>query len=55
MERGEYVDPADYYFRQHLLFETGDERYQWLNGACCFGVLGCKDEWTIVYDAYMVK
>lgn len=51
MERGEYVDPADYYFRQHLLFETGDERYQWLNGACCFGILGCKDEWTIVYDA----
>ncbi len=55
MERGEYVDPADYYFRQHLLFETGDERYQWLNGACCFGVLGVKDERTIVYDAYMVK
>ena len=55
MDRGEYVDPADYYFRQHLLFETGDERYQWLNKACCFGVLGCKDEWTIVYDAYMVK
>lgn len=55
MGRGEYVDPADYYFRQHLLFETGDERYQWLNGACCFGILGCKDEWTIVYDAYMVK
>lgn len=55
MERGEYVNPADYYFRQHLFFETGDERYQWLNGACCFAVLGCKDEDTIVYDAYMVK
>ena len=54
-QSNEYVDPADYYFRQHLLFETGDERYQWLNGACCFGVLGCKDDWTIVYDAYMVK
>ena len=55
MERGESVDPADYYFRQHLLFETGDERYQWINGACCFAVIGIKDMRTIVYDAYMVK
>ena len=54
-ERGEWVDPADYYFRQHLLFETGDPRYEWLNGACCFAVLGVKDKTTIVYDAYMVK
>lgn len=55
MDRGEYVDPADYYFRQHLLFETSDERYDWLNKACCFGVLASKDAYTIVYDAYMVK
>ncbi|MCQ4636200.1 DUF3237 domain-containing protein [Anaerovorax odorimutans] len=55
MERGEYVDPDDYYFRQHLLFETGDPRYQWLNAACCFAVIGIKDMQTIVYDAYMVK
>lgn len=55
MERGEYVDPAAYYFRQHLLFETGAPRYQWLNAACCFAVIGIKDMQTIAYDAYMVK
>lgn len=55
MEKGEFVDPADYYFRQHLLFETGDPRYEWLNAACCFAVIGIKDMQTIVYDAYMVK
>lgn len=55
MERGEYVDPADYYFRQHLFFECGDPKYEWINGACCFAVIGCKDEFTICYDAYMVR
>lgn len=42
MEHGILVDPADYYFRQHLLFETGDTRYQWLNPAGCFAVIGIK-------------
>ncbi len=55
MEEGCFVDPSEYYFRQHLLFETGDERYRWLNAACCFAVIGIKDMQTIVYDAYMVK
>jgi hypothetical protein len=29
--RGEPVDPASYYFRSTPVFETGDERYDWLN------------------------
>jgi hypothetical protein len=29
--RGEAVDPASYYFRTTPRFETGDERYAWLN------------------------
>ncbi len=28
---GEEVDPAAYYFRLFCRFETGDERYHWLN------------------------
>lgn len=28
---GEEVDPAEYYFRLFCRFETGDERYRWLN------------------------
>lgn len=29
---GDAVDPASYYFRTALTFETGDARYSWLNG-----------------------
>lgn len=31
------VDPADYYFRTNPLFETGSERYSWLNDVVCAG------------------
>ncbi|MFD0687288.1 DUF3237 domain-containing protein [Actinomadura fibrosa] len=31
------VDPARYYFRTTPLFETGDERYAWLNDIVCVG------------------
>jgi hypothetical protein len=32
---GEAVDPARYYMRTTPLFETGAERYRWLNGLIC--------------------
>jgi hypothetical protein len=31
------VDPAHYYFRTNPLFETGAERYAWLNDLVCVG------------------
>lgn len=31
------VDPGRYYFRTTVLFETGDERYAWLNDIVCVG------------------
>jgi hypothetical protein len=31
------VDPSRYYFRTNPLFETGAERYAWLNDAVCVG------------------
>jgi Protein of unknown function (DUF3237) len=34
---GEYVDPADYYFRIVPFFETGSETYAWLNSIVCVG------------------
>jgi hypothetical protein len=34
---GETVDPALYYMRTHSRFETGDERYGWLNRLMCVG------------------
>ncbi|MEU5878454.1 DUF3237 domain-containing protein [Spirillospora sp. NPDC047279] len=33
----ERVDPSEYYFRTNPLFETGDERYAWLNDVVCVG------------------
>ncbi len=32
LNRGEDVDPADYYFRTAPFFETGAAQYAWLNG-----------------------
>jgi len=52
--KGEQVDPADYYYRFSLSFDTGSSEYRWLNGKCCFAVAGIKDWSTICYDAYMV-
>ena len=34
---GEEVDPAEYYFRTTPKFETGDEKYSWLNGIVAVG------------------
>jgi len=34
---GETVDPARYYMRTTPWFETGDERYDWLNRTVCVG------------------
>ena len=34
LNRGEAVDPSLYYFRTTPYFETGSEKYAWLNGIC---------------------
>ena len=38
IDRGESVDPADYYFRINPLFETAAAKYEWLNRMVCVGV-----------------
>ena len=38
LARGEAVDPSEYYFRIAPFFETGDERYAWLNRIVAVGV-----------------
>jgi len=38
LARGETVDPSDYYFRIAPFFETGAERYAWLNRIVAVGV-----------------
>ena len=54
LDRGEYVDPNKYYFRQHLFFETGAEKYRWLNGVIAFAIMAVKPTGEICYTAYML-
>ncbi|MDI2132165.1 DUF3237 domain-containing protein [Yinghuangia seranimata] len=52
--RGEPVDPRLYYFRLVLRFETGDERYTWLNRT--IGVAsGMRADNRVEYDAYTLS
>jgi hypothetical protein len=38
LAQGEMVDPSEYYFRVAPMFETGAERYAWLNNILAVGV-----------------
>jgi len=51
---GEAVDPASYYMRTTPLFETGDERYAWLNRLVCVGT-GERRPAAVVLEVFEVK
>ncbi len=51
----EPVDPSEYYFKQHLYFETADERYSWLNNVVAFGVVISRKSPGVIYDAWIVR
>ena len=56
MERlnaGDDVDPSDYYFRTAPFFETGSEKYAWLNGIICVSK-GQRLPKGPVYQVYQV-
>jgi hypothetical protein len=38
LARGEQVDPSEYYLRTAPFFETGSERYAWLNTIVAVGM-----------------
>jgi len=48
---GEEVDPAEYYFRLFCRFETGDERYRWLNRTLAVAS-GSRTAEAVCYEAY---
>jgi Protein of unknown function (DUF3237) len=54
LDRGEFIDPNQYYFRQHLFFETGHEKYHWLNGVIAVAVMAVKPTGEICYNAYQL-
>jgi len=51
---GEPVDAALYYMRTTPRFETGAERYQWLNRIICVGT-GARRASAVELDFYEVK
>jgi len=53
LNRGEAVDPADYYFRIAPLLETAAKTYDWLNRVVCVGV-GHRPPGGPVYSVFEV-
>ena len=54
LARGEAVDPARYYFRVTLHFETASPRYGWLNHTLGVGSTIRRAD-AVVYDAYALR
>ena len=52
--RGEAVDPADYYFRIAIRFETSEPELVWLNRVLAVGV-GQRPPAGPTYDVYVVR
>ena len=51
---GEEVDPSLYYMRTSPLFETGDQRYAWLNRLICVGT-GARKKGSVHLEIFEVK
>ncbi|WP_228717953.1 DUF3237 domain-containing protein [Kitasatospora acidiphila] len=50
---GEEVDPAEYYFRLFCRFETGDDRYRWLNRTLAVAS-GARTAGAVRYAAFTI-
>jgi hypothetical protein len=53
LEKGEAVDPADYYFRIAPLFETAAPGYAWLNNVIAIGI-GYRSAEGPIYSIFEV-
>ena len=51
--RGETPDPSEYYFRTTPCFETGSEKYAWLNRTVAVGVGKIGPNW-VGYTVYAI-
>ena len=52
--KGESVDPSEYYFRTTPIFETGAEKYRWLNQVISVGV-GTRGPDFVSYNIYVIR
>ena len=53
IQKGEDVDPSEYYFRTTPVFETSSEKYGWLNRIVAVGV-GKLEKNKVIYKVYMI-
>jgi hypothetical protein len=53
LNAGEFVDPAQYYFRTAIAFETAAPRYDWLNRIIAIGT-GSRPPEGPIYDIFEV-
>ena len=53
LNKGEEVDPSEYYFRISPFFETGTEKYDWLNRVVSVGT-GHRLASGPVYEIYQI-
>ena len=53
LARGEKVDPAGYYFRTSPFFETGSEKYAWINNIICVAV-GERLPSSVLYKVFEI-
>ncbi len=51
----EPVNPEEYYFKQHLYFETSAEKYLWINNVVAFGCVISQKIPGVIYDAWIVR
>ncbi len=51
--QGETVDPSEYYFRTTPYFETGSEKYRWLNRIVAVGY-GERTQAGVSYKVYAI-
>ena len=54
IQRGDAVDPAEYYFRSTPRFEAGDARYAWLNRILAVGS-GARLAGEVTLDIYAIR
>ena len=54
MQKGEVVDPSEYYFRTTPVFETAGEKYKWLNRVLGVAV-GRRAATSVVYTVYAIR
>lgn len=53
LTKGETVDPGLYYFRTTPYFETGSDKYSWLNRTCAIAT-GSRSASGPTYDVFQV-